>query len=122
MHESHIHSFLAHFPFICYNNTNFGPVLISRANGFTTLPPLTLTSFKAMDVTLKYTWFLKIGNVAMYQETDLVMKVIMKCVNVNLWDRLGCFHYILNAPRIMQYVKKMQYRYGISIRSFCDHS
>ena len=23
MHESHIHSFLTHFPFICYNDTNF---------------------------------------------------------------------------------------------------
>ena len=27
------------------------------------------------------------------------MKVIMKCVNIKLWDLLGCFHYILNAPR-----------------------
>ena len=34
------------------------------------------------------------------QETDLLMKVIMKCVNIKLWDILGCFHYILNAPRI----------------------
>ena len=33
------------------------------------------------------------------QETDLLMKVIMKCVSINLWDILGCFHYILNAPR-----------------------
>ena len=33
------------------------------------------------------------------QETDLTMKVIMKCVNIKLWDILGCFHYILNAPR-----------------------
>ena len=24
----------------------------------------------------------------------------MKCVNIKLWDILGCFHYILNAPRI----------------------
>ena len=23
MHESHIHSFPTHFPFICYNDTNF---------------------------------------------------------------------------------------------------
>ena len=23
----------------------------------------------------------------------------MKCVNIKLWDLLGCFHYILNAPR-----------------------
>ena len=28
------------------------------------------------------------------------MKVILKCVNIKLWDILGCFHYILNAPRI----------------------
>ena len=33
-------------------------------------------------------------------ETDLLMKVIMKCVNIKLWDILGCFHYMLNAPRI----------------------
>ena len=35
------------------------------------------------------------------QETDLLLKVIMKCVNIKLWDILGCFHYILNAPRIL---------------------
>ena len=23
----------------------------------------------------------------------------MKCVSIKLWDLLGCFHYILNAPR-----------------------
>ena len=34
------------------------------------------------------------------QETDLLMKVIMKCVNIKLWYILGCFHYILKAPRI----------------------
>ena len=34
------------------------------------------------------------------QETYLLMKVIMKCVNIKLWDILSCFHYILNAPRI----------------------
>ena len=28
------------------------------------------------------------------------MKVIIKCANIKLWDILGCFHYILNAPRI----------------------
>ena len=33
------------------------------------------------------------------QETDLLKKVIMKCVNIKLWDLLYCFHYILNAPR-----------------------
>ena len=53
MHESHIHSFLTHFPFICYKYIDFWPLPISRANGFISLPPLTLTSFKAMYVTLK---------------------------------------------------------------------
>ena len=33
------------------------------------------------------------------QETDLLIKVIMKCVNIKLWNILGCFHYILNPPR-----------------------
>ena len=33
------------------------------------------------------------------QETDLLIKVCMKCVNIKLWDILGCFHYILNPPR-----------------------
>ena len=32
-------------------------------------------------------------------ETDLLMKVIMKYVNIKLCDILDCFHYILNAPR-----------------------
>ena len=27
------------------------------------------------------------------------MKVIMKCVNIKLWEDVSCFHYILNAPR-----------------------
>ena len=66
MHESHIHSLLTHFPFICYNDINFLQVPISRTNGFIALRPLTLTSFKAMDVTLKYARFLKIGIVALY--------------------------------------------------------
>ena len=34
------------------------------------------------------------------QGTDLLMKVIMKCLNIKLCDILGCFRYILNAPRI----------------------
>ena len=33
------------------------------------------------------------------QETDLLIKVIMKCVNIKLQDILDCFHYILNPPR-----------------------
>ena len=72
MHESHIHSFLTHFPFICYNDTNF-LVQISRANGFITSPPLKLTSFKAIGVTLKYARFLEIGNVALYQERTILI-------------------------------------------------
>ena len=44
------------------------------------------------------------------QETDLLMKVITKCVNTKLWDILGCFHYILNAPRI----------YSSSVQTFKD--
>ena len=39
------------------------------------------------------------------QETDLLVKVIMKCVNIKFWDLLGCFHYILNPPRIYKGVK-----------------
>ena len=34
-----------------------------------------------------------------------LMKVIMKCVNINLCYILGCFHYILNAPRIIHVIK-----------------
>ena len=34
------------------------------------------------------------------QETDLLIKAVKKCVNRKLWDILGCFHYILNAPRM----------------------
>ena len=33
------------------------------------------------------------------QETDLLIKVTIKSVNIKLWDILGCFHYILNPPR-----------------------
>ena len=73
MHESHIHGFLNLLPLICHNDTNFWLVPISRANGFITVPPLTLTSFKAMDVTLNYVWFLKIGNVALFQERTILM-------------------------------------------------
>ena len=29
------------------------------------------------------------------------MKVIIKCVNIKLCDILGCFQYILNAPRCL---------------------
>ena len=30
----------------------------------------------------------------------------MKRVNIKLWDILGCFHYILNAPRTPAKKKK----------------
>ena len=74
MHESHIHIFLTHFPFICHNDANFNLLPISCANSFITLPSHTLTSVKAMDVTLKYARFLKIGNLALYQErTSLIV-------------------------------------------------
>ena len=73
MHESHIHSFLSHFPFICYNDANFCLIAISHANGFIMLPILTLTSFKAMDVTLKYVWLLKIRNMPLYQERTILI-------------------------------------------------
>ena len=29
----------------------------------------------------------------------------MKFVNIKLWDILGCFHYILNAPRTLEFRK-----------------
>ena len=42
------------------------------------------------------------------QETDLLIKVIMKSVNIKLSDILGCFHYILNASRILRNRFKIQ--------------
>ena len=33
------------------------------------------------------------------QKTVLLMKVIMTCFDIKLWDILCCFHYILNSPR-----------------------
>ena len=46
------------------------------------------------------------------QETDLLMKVIMKFLNIKLWDLLGCFHYILNAPRIL-YIHVHTFRHAV---------
>ena len=43
------------------------------------------------------------------QNTDFLMKVIMKCVNIKFWDILGCFHYILNAPRIINKMSTHKY-------------
>ena len=34
------------------------------------------------------------------QQTELLIKVMMMCVNINRLDIMGCFHYTLNAPRI----------------------
>ena len=31
----------------------------------------------------------------------------MKCVNIKLWGLQGCFHYILNAPRIKKSFHKV---------------
>ena len=64
VHESHIHSFLLISTLSAITIQTFDR--FSRANGFITLSPLTLTSFKAMGITLKYARFLKIGNVALY--------------------------------------------------------
>ena len=38
------------------------------------------------------------------------MKVIIKCANIKLWDILGCFHYILNASRML-ISKHINYHY-----------
>ena len=35
------------------------------------------------------------------QETDILMKVIMKCENIKRFDLLACFHYTLNAPLLI---------------------
>ena len=37
------------------------------------------------------------------------MKVIMKCVNIKLCDKMSCFHYILNAPRIISVIQAIYY-------------
>ena len=60
--------------------------------------PLTLTSFKAMDVTLNYARFLEIGNVALYQEgTILIVSKLQytQCIGsrpVKLNQYLGVSH------------------------------
>ena len=42
-------------------------------DGFVTLPPLTFTSIKAMDATLNYARFLKIGILVLYQERTVLI-------------------------------------------------
>ena len=37
------------------------------------------------------------------QETDLLMKVIMKCVNIKLLDILGCFTFFLKLSSFIQF-------------------
>ena len=57
-----------------FNLTKFNKIqTIFRANGFIALPPQTLTSFKALGVTLKYAPFLKIRNVDLYQERTILI-------------------------------------------------
>ena len=73
MHESHIHSFLTYFPFIsAITIQTFGGTDFS-CKRFYCVPPLMLTSFKALGVTLKYALFLKIGNVDLYQERTILI-------------------------------------------------
>ena len=36
------------------------------------------------------------------QVTDLFENVIVKRININLFDLLALFHYILNLPRILR--------------------
>ena len=60
-HESHIHSFWAYFPFICSKRCQRLIDTDCSCHCFITLPHLTLTSLKAIDVTLKYACFLKIS-------------------------------------------------------------
>ena len=43
-------------------------------------------------------------------EIDILMKFFMKCVNIKLWDILGCFHYILNA-----YYAKLMFMKGLEV-------
>ena len=73
MHELHIHSFLTHFPLSALIVQTFDWYIFLVRTAFIALPPLTLTSFIAMDVTLKYARFLKIGNVALYQESTILI-------------------------------------------------
>ena len=94
MHESHIHSCLTHFPFICCNDTNVWSVPISRANGFIALPPLTLTSFKAMDVTLKHARFMKIGNVAFTKKGQFWLYLSFNTHSAEAADQLNWNQYL----------------------------
>ena len=55
------------------------------------------------------------------QETDLLMKVNMKCVNRKLWDILGCFHNILNAPRISTIIIKIKKKKHLWLHRIAVH-
>ena len=35
----------------------------------------------------------------------------MKCLNIKLWIILGCFHYILNVPRMSTLIQNPTYMY-----------
>ena len=59
------------------------------------------------------------------QETDLLIKVIMKCVNIKLWDILSCFYYILNSPRMYTklphvYCTKPEGRIHLNIKGYLE--
>ena len=73
MHESHIHSFLTHFPLSAITIQTFDGNRLLVHLRFYYVTPLTSTSFKAMDVTLKYAQFLKFENVALYQERTILI-------------------------------------------------
>ena len=73
MNESHIQSFLTHFPFISYNDTHFERYRFLVQTGLLRYPLLRWRRYKAMDVTLKYAWFLKIGNVVLYEERTILI-------------------------------------------------
>ena len=74
MHESHIHSFFYSFHLYLLYRCKLLICTYVSCKRFIMLPPLTLTSFKAIAVTLKYARFLKIRNMALYQERMIVSK------------------------------------------------
>ena len=65
-------------------------------DGFVTLTPLTLTLFKAMHVTLKYTWFLKIDFCFVSGKDNFDCSEVSthgsKLKPVKLSQYLGAFH------------------------------
>ena len=72
MHESHNHSFLALSLLSAITIQIFDRYQFLLQTVYY-VTHLTLTLFKAIDVTLKYARFLKIGNVALYQERAVLI-------------------------------------------------